>query len=213
MTHKQRGKFITLEGGEGVGKSTQMGLLAAALRAHGLTIVVTREPGGSPGAEAIRELLLHMNADAWSPQTEALLFAAARSDHVTRVIAPALERGDWVLCDRFIDSSRAYQGGGGALSDTDIMTLHTIGCGGLLPDRTLLLKTENHVANARRGQRQLEKPDRFEARQASFHTQVAAAFDAMAKQEPSRFHVINADASPGEVTARLMAALIDILPC
>ena len=108
-----RGRFITLEGGEGVGKSTQLKALADALRARGLDVVTTREPGGSPGAEKIRELLLQGEIDRWTPETEALLFAAARSDHVARTIRPALDHGQWVLCDRFVDSSLAYQGARG----------------------------------------------------------------------------------------------------
>ncbi|WP_077146435.1 dTMP kinase, partial [Sphingopyxis sp. KK2] len=133
------GRFITLEGGEGVGKSTQLRALAAALAARGLDIVTTREPGGSPGAEAIRTLLMEGSDDRWNARSEALLFAAARADHVARLIRPALERGAWVLCDRFVDSSRAYQGAGGGLTDADILTLHRIGSEGLLPDRSFLL--------------------------------------------------------------------------
>ena len=134
------GKFITLEGGEGVGKSTQLKALAEALRARGIEVVTTREPGGSPGAEAIRKLLLDGDVDRWTPAQEALLFAAARSNHVSTVIRPALDFGKWVICDRFIDSTLAYQGGAGGVSAKDIMTLHKIGSGGLLPDRTLLLE-------------------------------------------------------------------------
>ena len=211
MIMKGRGRFITLEGGEGVGKSTQIRALAAALRERGLTVVETREPGGSRGAEAIRELLLHSEGDAWSPRAEALLFAAARSDHVSRVITPALEAGQWVLCDRFIDSTRAYQGGGSGLSDEDIMTLHRIGSEALLPDRTLLLRLHVDVAEARRSARTLERADRFEDRQAAFHTKVVAAFDRIAEAEPQRIRRIDADGQPDEVTGRLIAALADLL--
>ncbi|MEY4238721.1 MAG: dTMP kinase [Pseudomonadota bacterium] len=122
-----RGKFIALEGGEGAGKSTQARLLAEALRARGQACAITREPGGTAGAEAIRALLLGTEGEGWHPRAEALLFAAARSDHVERLIVPALERGEWVICDRFVDSSRAYQGGGGGLSDADVLDLHRIG--------------------------------------------------------------------------------------
>ncbi|MBO0750173.1 MAG: dTMP kinase, partial [Porphyrobacter sp.] len=128
------GRFIAFEGGEGAGKSTQSRLLAEALRERGLEVVLTREPGGTEGAEAIRRLLLDPSGPGWEPEAEALLFAAARSDHVARLIRPALERGAWVICDRFIDSTRAYQGGGGGLSDDAILTLHRVGSGGLLPD-------------------------------------------------------------------------------
>lgn len=133
-----RGRFITLEGGEGVGKSTQARALAAALEARGLPVLLTREPGGSAGAEAIRALLLSGAADRWSVPAEALLFAAARADHVEKTIRPALAAGQWVICDRFLDSSRAYQGVAGEMTDADILQLHQIGSGGLLPDRTLL---------------------------------------------------------------------------
>ena len=118
------GRFIALEGGEGVGKTTQGRLLAQALRAHGIEVVITREPGGTPGAEAIRTLLLSNEGEGWGARAEALLFAAARADHVQKLIRPALARGAWVICDRFVDSSRAYQGGGSGLSDGDVMALH-----------------------------------------------------------------------------------------
>ncbi len=213
MTSPLRGRFITLEGGEGVGKSTQLAALAKALRRCGLTVVVTREPGGSAGAEAIRDLLLHAPGDAWGAQAEALLFAAARSDHVARVIRPALESGEWVLCDRFVDSTRAYQGGGSGMDDDAIMTLHQIGSGGLMPDRTLLLQLDSEKATGRRDARNLDRPDRFEERQALFHNRVIAAFDAIAADEPERFRVIDAAGSTATVTERMMAALADILPC
>lgn len=212
MSDGGQGRFITLEGGEGVGKSTQIKALAAALRAHGLSVVETREPGGSPGAEAIRELLLHREADAWSPRAEALLFAAARSDHVRTRIRPTLDAGQWVLCDRFIDSTRAYQGGSDGLTDADIMALHAIGSEGLLPDRTLLLALSPEETAARRAARALDRPDRFEDRAAAFHDKVTAAFDRIAASEPARFRRIEAAGPPEAVTARLLIALTDLLP-
>jgi len=121
------GKFIALEGGEGAGKSTQARMLVEALRGRGIEVVATREPGGTPGAETIRQLLLGLDGEGWNPRAEALLFAAARSDHVERLIRPALAAGKWIVCDRFLDSSRAYQGGGAGLSDADILELHRIG--------------------------------------------------------------------------------------
>lgn len=211
MSKGPRGRFITLEGGEGVGKSTQLAALARELRARGRNVVVSREPGGSAGAEAIRELLLHHPADAWSPQTEALLFAAARSDHVARVIRPALARGDWLICDRYIDSSRAYQGGAGGLDDAAVMALHAIGSDGLLPDRTLLLNISAQEAEKRREGRILDRSDRFEDRPANYHDEVRSAFIAMAEKEPERFRIINADADAATVTGRLLAALDDML--
>jgi dTMP kinase len=137
-----RGRFITLEGGEGAGKSTQLKRLASELRERGHDVIETREPGGSPGAEAIRELLLNGPEDRWTAETEALLFAAARADHVARTIRPALERGAWVLCDRFLDSSLAYQGGAGGVGGEAVRALHAVGSAGLLPDRTLLLQID-----------------------------------------------------------------------
>ncbi|HNN55192.1 MAG TPA: dTMP kinase, partial [Novosphingobium sp.] len=144
-----RGRFIAFEGGEGAGKSTQARMLAAALEAHGIACVVTREPGGTPGAEAIRQLLLGLDGEGWHPRAEALLFAAARSDHVERLIRPALEAGKWVICDRFVDSSRAYQGGAGGLSDSDVLALHRVGSEGLLPDLTLLVEVSPETAAQR----------------------------------------------------------------
>lgn len=212
MTMAQRGRFITLEGGEGVGKSTQSKALSQALRARGIDVMETREPGGSAGAEAVRELLLHREADAWAPRAEALLFAAARSDHVRTAIRPALERGQWVVCDRFVDSTRAYQGGRDGLTDQDILTLHRIGSEGLLPDRTLLLVAPASAISVRRSARHLDRPDRFEDRDASFHSDVAAAFDRIADAEPARFRRIDADGLSEEVTARLLQAVEDLLP-
>ena len=212
MSDGEQGRFITLEGGEGVGKSTQIKALAAALRARGLSVVETREPGGSPGAEAIRELLLHREADAWSPRAEALMFAAARSDHVRTLIRPALDAGQWVLCDRFIDSTRAYQGGSDGLTDADIMVLHSIGSEGLLPDRTLLLALSPEDTAARRAARALARSDRFEDRASAFHDSVTAAFDRIAASDPARFRRIDAAGAPEAVTARLLDALTDLLP-
>lgn len=208
-----RGRFITLEGGEGVGKSTQRSLFADALRARGLTVIETREPGGSKGAEAIRGLLLDNDSDAWTPQAEALLFAAARSDHVTRVILPALARGEWVICDRFVDSSRAYQGAGQVMEDADLMTLHRIGSGGLLPDRTLLLELTEDQANDRRSKRTLAHADRFEDRDQSYHRAVVQAFAALAEREPERIRRIPARGELIEVTGRMVDAIADLLPC
>lgn len=207
-----RGRFITLEGGEGVGKSTQLKALAAALRARGLDVVETREPGGSRGGEAIRALLLDGDLDKWLPRSEALLFAAARADHVARLIRPALDRGAWVLCDRFIDSSRAYQSGASGLADADILHLHEIGSQGLMPDRTLLLTLPAGEARRRADIRDGEGTDRFGARDAGFHADVARAFESYAAAEPGRFRDISAAGDAAEVTARLLASLSDLLP-
>ncbi len=205
------GRFITLEGGEGAGKSTQLKRLADAIRARGHDVVETREPGGSPGAEAIRALLLQGSEEKWTAEAEALLFAAARADHVARTIRPALERGQWVLCDRFLDSSLAYQGGAGGLGTDAIRQLHEIGSGGLLPDRTLLLQLDADAAARRAHQRDSEGADRIGARGGTYHGQVAAAFAALAAEEPRRFRVVDADGATEEVTSRLLVALEDLL--
>jgi len=205
------GKFIALEGGEGVGKSTQGRLLADALRARGFEVVMTREPGGTPGAEAIRALLLSNEGEGWGARAEALLFAAARADHVEKLIRPAMMRGAWVVCDRFVDSSRAYQGGGGGLSDSDILTLHTIGSEGFLPDRTLLLTVDPEVAAARLALRDGENADRIGGRSADYHASVGAAFRRFAAAEPGRFSVIAAEGTPGDVHGRIMAAIAELI--
>ena len=205
------GRFITLEGGEGVGKSTQLQALAEALRARGLTVVTTREPGGSAGAEAIRALLMTGSEDRWSARAEALLFAAARADHVEKLIRPALARGDWVLCDRFIDSTRAYQGGAGGLSDDEIFALHGVGSEGLMPDRTLVLKLPANDANSRTAVRDGGKPDRFGAKNSAYHQRVAAAFDVMTAQEPARIKLVSGQGAAHDVTTRLLNALADLL--
>lgn len=210
MTASVGGRFVTLEGGEGAGKSTQARRLAEALRARGLEVVETREPGGSPGAEAIRELLLHGPVD-WSPEAEALLFAAARSDHVERTIRPALARGAWVVCDRFIDSSLAYQGGAGGVGPESVRQLHGIGSKGMMPDRTLLLRLSPGEAAARAGARDAEGADRIGGRDAAYHDDVAAAFARIAAEEPGRIRTVDASGSAQEVTARLLAAVEDLL--
>lgn len=207
-----RGKFITLEGGEGVGKSTQLAALAAALTARGLAVVTTREPGGTEGAEAIRRLLLEGGVDRWNSASEALLFAAARGDHVAKVIESALARGEWVICDRFVDSTRAYQGGGGGMDDADIMTLHRIGSGGLLPDRTLLLQLSADTSAARLAARDGDRPDRMGGKPADYHARLAARFADLAASEPERWRTVDASGDADTVTERLLAALTGLLP-
>ena len=206
-----RGKFIALEGGEGAGKSTQARLLAASLQARGISCVVTREPGGTAGAEAIRALLLGTQGEGWHPRAEALLFAAARSDHVERLIRPALDRSEWVICDRFVDSSRAYQGGGGGLTDADVIELHRIGSQGLLPDLTLLVDVSPAVAAARLAKRDSGAADRIGGRGAAYHAAVAAAFVRFAEAEPERFARIDGDESAEAVHAAVLAALARLL--
>ncbi|HEX8621846.1 MAG TPA: dTMP kinase [Allosphingosinicella sp.] len=205
------GRFISLEGGEGAGKSTQLRALAEALRGRGLEVVETREPGGSPGAEAIRKLLLEGGDDRWTPQGEALLFAAARADHVARTIRPALERGAWVLSDRFLDSSLAYQGGAAGVGMAAVRALHEIGSGGFLPDRTLLLELPPQAVSERLSVRDADGSDRIGGRGGGFHDRVAAAFAALAEAEPDRFRRIDASGTAEAVTARLLAAVEDLL--
>ena len=206
-----RGKFIALEGGEGAGKSTQARLLAAALEARGIACVVTREPGGTPGAEAIRALLLGTQGEGWHPRAEALLFAAARSDHVERLIVPALEAGTWVICDRFVDSSRAYQGGAGGLSDEDVLALHRVGSQGLLPELTLLIEVSAQTAAARASERDGDGADRIGGRDAGYHAKVAAAFSHLAEAEPARFARIDGNGSSDAVHQAVLAALVPLL--
>jgi dTMP kinase len=205
------GRFVVFEGGEGAGKSTQARLLAETLRERGLDVVLTREPGGTEGAEAIRHLLLDPASAGWEPEAEALLFAAARSDHVARLIRPALERGAWVICDRFIDSSRAYQGGGGGLADEALLALHRVGSGGLLPDLTILLEAAPEEIAARLARRDGGESDRIGGREAEFHARVAAAFQRFAEAEPQRFARIDGSGSAEETHGAIYAAVAPLL--
>ena len=207
-----RGRFITFEGGEGTGKSTQTRLLANALAARGINCVSTREPGGTPGAEAIRGLLLDPSLPQWEPAAEALLFAAARSDHVAHLIEPALATGRWVICDRFVDSSLAYQGGAGGVGETDLWTLHQVGSDGHVPDRTLLLEAAPQATAARILARDGDVIDKIGGRGAAFHQAVAKAFTCLAEAEPARFRCIDATGSPAAVHAMVLDVLRDMLP-
>jgi dTMP kinase len=206
----ERGRFITLEGGEGVGKSTQVRALAAALKQRGLDVLVTREPGGSDGAEAIRELLLSGNEDRWGAQAEALLFAAARADHVQKTIQPALEAGKWVVSDRFVDSSLAYQGGAGGLGIETVREINAFAIGGWFPDRTLVLTLEDGAERARA--RDTDGSDRIGGRSGDYHHKVETAFRLIAIEEPERVLLVDASGSQDEVTARLLDAIADLLP-
>lgn len=205
------GRFIAFEGGEGAGKSTQARLLAQALEARGISAVLTREPGGTPGAEAIRTLLLDPPGDGWGPQAEALLFAAARADHVSRLIGPELAAGKWVICDRFVDSSRAYQGVAGSLADEAVRALHAIGSGGLLPDLTIVLAVDADRAAPRLAERDGGRTDAIGGRDAAYHARVIAAFDDFARDESYRFAVVGGDGAVEEVHDRVMAALAPLL--
>lgn len=203
-------RFITLEGGEGVGKSTQLKALSAALAERDIESVLTREPGGSEGAEAIRGLLLSGDETRWSPASEALLFATARADHVEKTIRPALEQGKWVLSDRFLDSSLAYQGGAGGLGIERVRELYRFACGDFLPDRTLVLILGEGADRARA--RDTEGADRIGGRSAEYHHRVETAFRLIAAEEPDRVRLVDASGSPEQVTERLLAAIQDLLP-
>jgi dTMP kinase len=205
-----RGRFISLEGGEGAGKSTQVKALAAALRERSIEVIETREPGGSEGAEKIRELLLGGEEDRWGAQAEALLFAAARADHVAKTIKPALDAGQWVLSDRFVDSSLAYQGGAGGLGIEAVRQINAFGIGDGFPDRTLVLVLDDGAERARA--RDIAGSDRIGGRSADYHHKVELAFRLIAAEEPERVKLVDASGEPRQVTDRLLAAIEDLLP-
>jgi len=204
------GKFISLEGGEGAGKSTQVRALAQALQKRGLDVLMTREPGGSDGAEKIRDLLLSGSADRWSSKAETLLFAAARADHFERTIEPALKAGRWVVCDRFVDSSLAYQGGAGGLGIETVRELNAFATSGQFPDRTLILVLDEGGERARA--RDSDGSDRIGGRGADYHHRVDLAFRMIAAEEPERVKLVDASGTADEVTQRLLDALQDLLP-
>jgi dTMP kinase len=206
----RHGRFITVEGGEGVGKSTQVRRLAEALTARGLTVVTTREPGGSPGAEAIRALLVQGEADRWDGVSEALLHYAARRDHVTRTIRPALERGDWVICDRFNDSTIAYQGYGHGAGRADLDALYRLVAGDLKPDLTVVLDLPVEDGLTRAGTRGGGE-DRYERMDRAFHDRLRQGFLAIARLEPERCAIVDAAGAPDSVHARVLAAVRDRL--
>ena len=206
----QGGKFISLEGGDGAGKSTQVRALAKSLRSRGIDVVETREPGGSEGAERIRELLLTGSDDRWSPRAEALLFAAARTDHVDKLIRPALESGKWVLSDRFLDSSLAYQGGAGSLGIEAVRAINQFGIADGFPDRTLVLTLDESGERARA--RDGDGADRIGGRSADYHRMVLAAFRIIAAEEADRVKLVDASGTQEQVTERLLVALEDLLP-
>lgn len=195
------GKFLTFEGGEGAGKSTQIRRLGEALEAAGLSTTITREPGGSPGAETIRGLLLDP-ASEWDAPTEALLHFAARADHYTTRIAPAIRNGDWVICDRFADSTRAYQGYGLGLSMDAIETLYEIALGEFAPDLTVILDVPVEVGMERMQNRDGD-PDRYEQMDVAFHERLRQGFLEIAAQEPDRCEVIDATVDIDTVTRRI----------
>lgn len=203
----RRGRFIAFEGGEGTGKSTQTRLLCDALAGRGIEVIPTREPGGTPGAEAIRALLLSPPGEGWGPRAEALLFAAARSDHVERLIRPALEGGAWVVSDRFVDSSRAYQGGAGGLGDAAIVGLHRFGSEDLRPDLTFLVEVDPASLAQRLAERDGGESDAIGGRGAEYHRMVAASFRSLAADNPEGYRVIDGNAPADVVHRRVLDAL------
>lgn len=205
------GRFIAFEGGEGCGKSTQARMLAEALCAHGLAVDLTREPGGTPGGEAIRRLLLDPPGNGWGPQAEALLFAAARADHVARLIRPAVAEGRWVISDRFVDSSRAYQGGAGGVGDETVQALHAIGSGALRPDLTILLTVDPQTAVERTHRRDGGATDAIGGRDADYHRIVGETFASLAATDPAGFTVIDGGGSPDDVHAAVWSAVTPLL--
>ncbi|MGF7176315.1 dTMP kinase [Azospirillum doebereinerae] len=197
-----KGRFITLEGGEGAGKSTQLRRLAEALAARGVEVVTTREPGGSPGAEEIRALLVSGETGRWGAVTEALLHTAARRDHLERTVWPALESGCWVLCDRFFDSTMAYQGYGLGLGRDLIAGLQTTALGAFQPDLTLILDIAVETGLRRAASRHGGE-DRYERMDVGFHQRLRDGFLDIARREPERCAVIDADADLDTVQARI----------
>lgn len=210
-----RGRFITFEGGEGAGKSTQVRRLVARLRQAGIEVIATREPGGSPGAEAIRNLVLTGSADRWSPATETLLMYGARRDHIERSILPALESGAWVVCDRFADSTRAYQGGAGGVDPAFISALEQHLLADVRPDLTLVFDLPVDVGLARA--EAFAKADghaetRFESKGVAFHERLRAAFREIAQAEPERCAMIDAAATMDDVEQQVWTAVSGRLP-
>lgn len=211
------GLFVTFEGGEGAGKSTQIRLLAATLRARGLTVLMTREPGGSKGAEAVRHVLLSGAAEPYGVRMEAVLFAAARSDHVEQVIRPALMAGTIVLCDRFMDSSRVYQGITGNLEQPFIEALERVAINGVMPDCTVIFDLPAAIGLERARKRSSgagegEQPDRFEKEELETHEKRREAFLDIAEREPLRCRVVDATQAQEAIAAEVLAIVEPLLP-
>jgi dTMP kinase len=215
---KRRGRFITFEGGEGAGKSTQIELLADRLQDRGFAVVVTREPGGSPSAEDIRKLLVSGSIWRWDPLTELLLHNAARREHVRNLIKPAINRGRWLLCDRFVDSTMAYQGYGHGLGRKVVQDIHSIIADGLMPDLTIILdlptevgleraKARNTALNAQAQTGETRREDRYERMAKPFHRRLRRGFLDIAKRDPKRCRVIDANRDIESVAADVWTAV------
>lgn len=203
------GRFVTIEGGEGSGKSTQITMLKVALEKAMVPHIITREPGGEEGAEAIRALLVTGEKNRWDALSETLLFSAARVQHVTRFVTPALDAGKLVVCDRFVDSTRVYQGIGKGLSVAFIDALHAMTLGNLMPDLTIILDIEPNAGLTRAAGRQGNET-RFEGMELAFHQQVRAGFLSIARAEPARCHVVDAERTPEEVHAEIWSKVADL---
>jgi dTMP kinase len=208
------GRFITLEGGEGAGKSTLARSLKERAEGLGLRVTVTREPGGSPKAEAIREVILSGQVKQHGPFVEALMFSAARIDHIDRLIRPALERGEWVICDRFIDSTRAYQGALGRIDPGLLVELEAVTIDGLMPDLTLILALDPTIGLARAARRRApgEGTDRFEGEALAFHRTLRQAYLDIAGREPSRCAVLDAAQPPATLAQSAWNVIRERLP-
>jgi len=206
----QRGRFVVLEGGEGVGKSTNLQFVTDWLRARNIAFVQTREPGGTPLAEELREMLLRKREEAVDPAAELLMVFAARAQHLARVIRPALERGDWVVCDRFTDATYAYQGGGRGLDRALIAQLEQTVQGDLRPDRVLLLDLDPETGLRRAAS--TGAADRFESEQLAFFQRVRAAYRERAEAAPERYALIDAGRPLSQVQQRLQSELEQLLP-
>jgi dTMP kinase len=202
-----RGRFITFEGGEGVGKTTQIRALATYLEEKNIPTVLTREPGGTEGGEIIRNIVLEGATDRWDPMTELLLIYAARRDHVMRVVRPALQKGQWVLCDRFADSSIVYQGVVRGLGSETVRRLHRLSLGNFWPDLTILLDMDAYEGLSRADRRDADASFRFERMGEEFHKKVRQAFLNLADDDKSRFAVVNAAASEEDVSANIFASV------
>lgn len=204
------GRFVSFEGGEGTGKSTQLRLLAERLTKQGIEVVLTREPGGTPGADAIRQLILTGDADRWGVRAEALLMNASRADHVERLVRPSLERGAWVITDRYADSTLVYQGIGGGLPETELRALHRVSTNDLWPDLTIILdlpETEGLArATARAGAEM-----RFESKGEAFHAAVREGFRDRARAEPARCKLVDAVGTIDDVAERVWATVEPLL--
>ncbi len=206
----QKGRFITLEGGEGAGKSTQLSNLADALKSGGINVLTTREPGGAPGAEEIRELLVNGETERWSPMAEVLLHTAARAEHLAKTVWPALEKGAWVISDRFADSTTAYQGFGHGIDLETLDALYKTAFGDFKPDLTLIFDLPVEVGLERAGSRQGGE-DRYERMGTEFHQRLRDGFLNIAAQEPDRCAVIDATANIETVTQAISKIVSDRL--